>query len=314
MIRSKINPRKEEYIRFARIIERYFFIFNLVNMIYSLKLMGIKTSLFQIQPSADLETVWQQLEDCGCTLLYSDADEKAQKIFGHLPLDVNKEDLLAQYPEILAIEAIELPDIDWEGQWSAHEAYHEGYLHVDLQNYAKETAFDGWPSTLKLIPGPGFGDHSHPTTKLVLRLMPNLVLDKSVIDVGCGSGILSLAAVTMGARSVCGIDIDEEALVHSRANAKCNGMGEIIEFLLPEAIKSKCIGSVVLMNMIQSEQKVAWESLTSMIDVVPNTIVTSGILREGRVEYLAMCEKWGWQLVDELEEDGWLGFVFHNFP
>lgn len=274
--------------------------------------MGIKTSLFQIDPSADIETVWQHLEDCGCSLLYSDADEKAQKIFGHLPAALNAEDLLAQYPEILTIEAIELPEIDWEGQWSAHEAYHEGYLYVDLQDYAKETAFAVWPSTLKLIPGPGFGDHSHPTTKLVLRLMPNLVRGKSVIDVGCGSGILSLAAVAMGASSVCGIDIDEEALIHSRANAECNGMGEFLEFLLPEDIKGKYAGSIALMNMIQSEQEVAWTSLTSTINSAPETILTSGILREGRAEYLAMCAKWGWQLVEELEEDGWLGFVFCN--
>lgn len=271
--------------------------------------MGIKTSLFQIDPSADIETVWQNLEDYGCSLLYSDADENAQKIFGHLPPDVNAEDLLADYPKILTIEAIELPEIDWEGQWAAHDAYHDGYLHVDLQDYAKEIDFGAWPSSLKLIPGPGFGDHSHPTTKLVLRLMPSYVKEKSVIDVGCGSGILSLAAVAMGATSVWGIDIDEEALVHSRANAECNGMGGI-EFLLPDDCKGKCSGSVALMNMIQSEQEVAWKSLISSIDSIPEIMVTSGILREGRADYLAMCAKWGWKLIDEREEDGWLGFVF----
>ncbi|HEV8053042.1 MAG TPA: 50S ribosomal protein L11 methyltransferase [Parachlamydiaceae bacterium] len=274
--------------------------------------MGIKTSLFQIDPSVDLELVWQNLEDSGCTLLYSDADENSQKIFGHLPADLDTKDLLAQYPELLTIEAIELPEIDWEGQWSAHDAYHEGYLHVDLQDYAKEAAFKTWSSELKLIPGPGFGDHSHPTTKLVLRLMPSYVIDKRVIDVGCGSGILSLAAVAMGASAVCGIDIDEEALVHSQENAECNGMGGIIKFILPEACEATSGGSVALMNMIQSEQLVAWESLVSIIDTIPETIVTSGILAEGRSKYIEVCTKWGWELVEEFEDDGWLGFVFSN--
>lgn len=271
--------------------------------------MGIKTSLFQIDPLADIEIVWQYLEDFGCSLLYSDTDENAQKIFGHLPEELNAEDLVAQYPEILTIEAVELPEIDWEGQWSTHDAYHEGYLHVDLQGYAKKTGFAPWPTILKLIPGPGFGDHSHPTTKLILRLMPSFIKDKSVIDVGCGSGILSLAAVAMGARSVCGIDIDKEALIHSSANAECNGMG-MIEFFLPDVCKGVGAGSVALMNMIQSEQEIAWRSLTSSVESIPETIVTSGILREGRVEYLSMCTEWGWKLITEQEEDGWLGFVF----
>lgn len=259
--------------------------------------MGIKALSFQIDPSADLENVWQNLELIGCDLLYSDASESSSQIFGNIPSHLTKEHFLS-LPEILSIEPVELPEIDWEAQWAAQESYSDGFLHVDLKPY----------TPLKLVPGAGFGDYSHPTTRLVLKLMPSYVSDKDVIDVGCGSGILSLAARLMGARSVCGIDIDEAALVHSRANSACNGM-EGIPFIFPQELKAAHEGSVILMNMIQSEQEIAWKSLGPISGKV-SIAVTSGILSEGREAYLKLCAKWGWRLLAESEEAGWLGFIF----
>lgn len=267
--------------------------------------MKIKTSSFQISPSADIEIVWQNLEALGCSLLYSEVDEDEQKIFGNLPPNLTKNALLAQYPEILRIDNIELPEIDWEGQWSAHQNYYDGYLHVDLKNYFEKN------STLKLLPGPGFGDHSHPTTRLVLKLMPSLVIEKNVLDVGCGSGILSLAAVAMGAKTVRGIDIDQEAIKHSWSNSQCNGIENALSFQLADQLKAIEKDSVVLMNMIQSEQVVAWESLGKLRENV-SIVVSSGILAEARKAYLKQSIEWGWQLLHEAEEEGWLGFVFKH--
>ena len=271
--------------------------------------MGIKTLAFHIKPAADLEFVWQYLEESGCVLLYSNSEENEQQIFGDVPSRVSKDDLLDQCSEILSIAPIELPEIDWEVQWAAHEHYRDGFLHVDLHHYAQQILFDRGPSILKLIPGPGFGDLSHPTTRLVLRLMPPYVQNKPVIDMGCGSGVLSIAAVSMGAATVCGLDIDPQALVHSRDNSACNEMRGEIDFLLPEEVKKVNRESVMLMNMIQSEQEVAWKSLASFSNCI-SIAVTSGILVEGRADYLKQCSMRGWQLIEELEEEGWLGFVF----
>lgn len=262
--------------------------------------MGIKTLVFHINPSIDFELVWLELENAGCILLYSDVCENTSQIYGNIPANSHKEQFLT-FPEILAIEEVELPDIDWEAQWAAHEDYSEGFLQVDLNLYCQASP------VIKMIPGPGFGDHSHPTTRLILRLMPSLVLNQEVIDVGCGSGILSLAANFMGAHSVCGIDIEEAALIHARANAECNGI--MIPFIFAQSLTSANKGTVILMNMIQSEQEIAWKSL-SVISGKVTLALTSGILCEGREDYLKLCKKWGWYLLDELEEDGWLGFVF----
>jgi len=74
-----------------------------------------------------------------------------------------------------------------------------------------------------------FGTGTHPTTQLCLELMENVFVKSQkskVIDVGCGSGILSIAAIKLGASRVLGVDIDEESVKNSRENADTNGVGQ----------------------------------------------------------------------------------------
>lgn len=82
---------------------------------------------------------------------------------------------------------------------------------------------------IKIDPGMAFGTGTHPTTQLCLELM-ELSTDlhplSTVIDVGCGSGILSIAALKLGAKTVLGVDIDIESVKNSRENADTNGVGE----------------------------------------------------------------------------------------
>ncbi len=88
---------------------------------------------------------------------------------------------------------------------------------------------------IKIDPGMAFGTGTHPTTQLCLELMERnietLKVSKTfrvfdVIDVGCGSGILSIAAIKLGAKTVIGVDIDEESVKNSRENADTNEVGE----------------------------------------------------------------------------------------
>ncbi len=82
---------------------------------------------------------------------------------------------------------------------------------------------------IKIDPGMAFGTGTHPTTQLCLELMENAFVKgrtSKVIDVGCGSGILSIAALKLGAEKVLGVDIDEESVKNSRENAEANGIGD----------------------------------------------------------------------------------------
>ena len=87
---------------------------------------------------------------------------------------------------------------------------------------------------IKIDPGMAFGTGTHPTTQLCLELMEVSFAQSKidnrkseiVIDVGCGSGILSIAALKLGAKTVLGVDIDIESVKNSRENADVNGVGE----------------------------------------------------------------------------------------
>jgi ribosomal protein L11 methyltransferase len=81
---------------------------------------------------------------------------------------------------------------------------------------------------IKIDPGMAFGTGTHPTTQLCLELMEKVYVERqisNVIDVGCGSGILSIAAIKLGATKVIGVDIDKESIINSRENADTNEVG-----------------------------------------------------------------------------------------
>jgi ribosomal protein L11 methyltransferase len=82
---------------------------------------------------------------------------------------------------------------------------------------------------IKIDPGMAFGTGTHPTTQLCLELLELASADhppSSVIDLGCGSGILSIAALKLGAETALGVDIDAESIKASRENAEANGVAE----------------------------------------------------------------------------------------
>jgi ribosomal protein L11 methyltransferase len=271
------------------------------------------TKLFSIDPNVSVDEAWLELETLGVEILYSNEDpHTGNEIVGNLPDNLTVEMVLAQCQTISAILPFELPDIDWSSQWAMHGLdYHDGYVHVDLCRFGcSEEQVSRW-NPLRLESGPGFGDLSHPTTRLVLRLMHKSVQGQNVIDIGCGSGVLALGAIAMGSQKVVGIDIDEETLKHAQHNAELNEMHDCISFALPHDYqKDADVGAaVVLMNMIRSEQLVAWASL-SQLHHLPGESLVSGVLEEERDTYCEQCRDWGWTLLEEIEEEGWLGFRF----
>lgn len=84
-----------------------------------------------------------------------------------------------------------------------------------------------------LDPGLAFGTGTHPTTSHCLSYLDSLDLkDKDVLDYGCGSGILAIAALKLGAKSATGVDIDEQALIASKENAKRNGVEDKLQLIM----------------------------------------------------------------------------------
>ncbi len=125
---------------------------------------------------------------------------------------------------------------------------------------------------------------------------------------GCGSGILSLAAAAMGAAQVYGYDIDPEAVQHAKKNLKLSPFAKKIKFSIAPP-KTIAPHSILLMNMISSEQQQAWDLIADRI-ASPMTLIASGVLKEDQQDYLAWRAQQGCKLIKSLTKEGWCGYIF----
>lgn len=135
----------------------------------------------------------------------------------------------ASLPE-LSVESVDLPDEDWAARSQASlKAVHAGRFIVAPP---WDLPAEGVDATVIVIePSMGFGTGHHATTRMCLRLLSDLdVSDQTVLDLGTGSGVLSMAAALMGARSVVGIDIDQDAIDSAETSARMNTLPDTITF------------------------------------------------------------------------------------
>mgnify|MGYP001810811235 CR=1 FL=1 len=155
---------------------------------------------------------------------------------------------------------------------------------------------------LMLDPGLAFGTGGHATTALCLTWLSQSDLsEKTVIDFGCGSGILACAAAKLGAGRVIGTDIDPQALRASQQNAEVNQVS--LELYLPEqmpALQADILVANILFNPLKS---LAPHFLALLKP--SGTLVMSGILTSQADELIAFFSALGMQLVSREERDDW---------
>jgi ribosomal protein L11 methyltransferase len=109
------------------------------------------------------------------------------------------------------------------------------------------------PDAVNIIldPGLAFGTGDHPTTSLCLEWLADQTLtNKMILDYGCGSGILSIAALKLGAREAYAVDIDAQALEVTRRNAVHNGIHSGLNVMLPSELPADLQADIVIANIL----------------------------------------------------------------
>lgn len=287
-------------------------------------------------PEAQAEALSDALLEAGAlSVSVEDADrdtEQEQPLFGEpgtepevlawgqnrvialLPEDMSPEALLAaggltaQIGENWSVR--DVPDSDWvrltQSQFAPIHigdrvwivpSWHRG--HADV--VASDTAHPG-QIHIELDPGLAFGTGSHPTTHLCVQWLASTMPHASeVLDYGCGSGILAIAARKLGARRVVGVDIDEQAVTATADNAAVNQTD--VQAFLPDDLPDGQF-DVVVANILSNPLKVLAPMLAGRVRPAGH-LVLSGVLARQAQEVAAAYAPW---LVMSVwaERDGWV--------
>ncbi|AXQ30749.1 50S ribosomal protein L11 methyltransferase [Solimonas sp. K1W22B-7] len=156
---------------------------------------------------------------------------------------------------------------------------------------------------LKLDPGLAFGTGTHPTTALCLEWLSGQDLrGKTVLDFGCGSGILAIAALLLGAEKAICVDIDPQALLATRDNAQQNGVAERVRTLLPEQFQPFA-ADIVLANILANPLVQLAPLLASSIRS-GGELALAGLLDRHAEEVRGAYESW-FDFHDDVSKEGW---------
>lgn len=226
--------------------------------------------------------------------------------------DTDMAEVLSQFPSSLLANSnhrVEiLEDKDWEREWMQH--------YQPMQFGESFWVCPSWISppdpnatNLLLDPGLAFGTGTHPTTALCLTELAGMTLTgQNVVDYGCGSGILAVAALQLGADSVLGVDNDPQALAASTENARRNQMAPgSLRVALPEDVNFDIdtgAAELVIANILAGPLIALSDTLLALLKP-GGTLLLSGLIAS-QSEQLCAHYSPQIQLRVASERDGWV--------
>jgi ribosomal protein L11 methyltransferase len=171
----------------------------------------------------------------------------------------------------------------------------------------------GVPAEVVIDPGRAFGHGAHPSTRLVLASLDGLVTGgERVLDVGCGSGVLAIAALALGAGRAVAVDVDPAALAATRDNAARNGVADRVVVVGPAGRVARATGrfDLVLANMLLADLVAVAPEVAERL-APGGALAVSGVLAGQRRGLVAAYRSAGLTPVPggDRVEDGWLGII-----
>jgi ribosomal protein L11 methyltransferase len=195
---------------------------------------------------------------------------------------------------------------DWDERWKEFHQPVEiaGRLRLRAP-WHPETGSDPVLEDVVIDPGQAFGTGAHPTTKLCLEALCALEPGGPLVDVGCGSGVLAIAAAKLGWAPVLGLDHEQESVEATARNAGANDvLLEVRRFDLREEVVPPA--PVIVANLLRPLL------IGMMLAAVPQTLIASGLLAHEVDEVSGVLSAQGLREAGRLEEGGWAALVLHQ--
>ena len=215
---------------------------------------------------------------------------------------------------ILSMENVE--DADWENNWKAfYKPMEIGERLIVIPDW--EEAEAGGRVALRLNPGLIFGTGSHATTRLCLQALERIVKPgMAVLDLGCGSGILSIAALLLGAGRAYGCDIDDKAVDVAYENAALNGIGRerytvrAGDVLCDEGLRRDMgAGYDIVVANIVSDVIIGLAPAARALKKPEGYFLCSGIIDDRAQEVADRLRENGWEILEMRSAEGWFSYL-----
>lgn len=232
-------------------------------------------------------------------------------------LDILRKESLVNYGTLQIFTQI-VKEEDWAHTWKQYfKPFTVGQKLFVRPSWEEVKTPEGRIS-LEIDPETSFGTGQHHTTKMCLELLEALLTkEETVLDMGCGSGILSTAALLLGAKSVLGVDIEENSMVISEKNMKRNGVREAsYQFICGDILTDRETEEKVreqkydmIVANIVSDVIIAQSKIYNSLIKQTGTLIVSGVIDTRKEEVKKALENSGFCEVKTLETKGWVAMV-----
>lgn len=209
------------------------------------------------------------------------------------------------------IKTSEVDDEDWATAWKKY--YHpvkiSGRFTI-VPTWEEYTPVDSDELIVELDPGMAFGTGTHPTTVMCMQALEKYVRkDDVVVDVGTGSGVLSIGAAMLGAKSVHALDLDEVAVVAAKENIELNKVEDIIQVTHGNLLDSIHVEPQIIIANILAEVIVTFSGDAANLLPTDGLFIVSGIIEEKRDLVKGDLIAKGFEIVESVLMEDWVAII-----
>ena len=243
---------------------------------------------------------------------YLDATEESHALLDDLRIKLDgMKHLSGSLPEPgygrLAVVTKVVDDGEWKDNWKAYFKPSRITDRITIKPTWEDYQGEKEELIIEIDPGMAFGTGTHPTTSLCVKLLEEYLVSETdtVLDVGCGSGILSIAAALLGAREVKAVEIDPVAVEVGRENVALNGFTDQIEVFEGDLTKGLNYQADIVVANLMADLVILLSKDVSKHLKEKGIYISSGILTEKRDLVADAIQKCGFQILEIREQGEW---------